>query len=122
MASIGSVSNDVAALLALHRATGGGNWNELWDTTTEVNTWYGVTVNEAGRVVGVSLKGNNLRGKRPSAATPPSSPRVISSSIGNTFFDLRWPRRVWIAVFGRNVSVADTQKPQTAFCLIPTLM
>lgn len=58
-------STDRAALVALFGATGGVNWvlNQNWDTDAELGTWYGVEVNDEGRVVLLSLTCNNLRGK-----------------------------------------------------------
>lgn len=58
-------TDDRGALVALFRATNGVNWlsNDNWDTNAEVSSWYGVAVNDQGRVVALSLSFNNLRGK-----------------------------------------------------------
>ena len=57
-------SADRDALLALYRSTDGPNWNgkRNWETDAAVSDWYGVRVNDEGRVVRLSLDGNNLRG------------------------------------------------------------
>lgn len=68
------IARDRDALLALFRATGGGNWtrNDNWGTDAELSTWFGVEVNDQGRVVKLSTCtairdgvrfGNNLQGK-----------------------------------------------------------
>lgn len=57
-------ATDRDALVALYHATSGINWNKRdnWDTDAELSQWYGVTVNGQGRVVKLSLYGNNLQG------------------------------------------------------------
>lgn len=63
-------SIDRPALVALFRATGGSGWSQKanWDTDAEVSAWYGVKVNDEGRVVELKLDTNNLKGMpRPSA-------------------------------------------------------
>lgn len=58
------------ALIALYNGTDGPNWtntkanNKPWminDPTSDVSTWYGVTVSQ-GHVVTITLQGNNLNG------------------------------------------------------------
>lgn len=57
-------STDRDTLVALFRSTDGANWtlNSGWDTDADLSQWYGVKVNDEGRVVRLSLGGNNLRG------------------------------------------------------------
>lgn len=57
-------STDRAALGALFQVTGGASWyrNTNWGTENELSTWHGVTVNDQGRVVRLSLTKNNLQG------------------------------------------------------------
>lgn len=57
-------STDRDALVALFRATGGPGWRrrDNWETHAGLETWFGVEVNDQGRVVKLSLKDNNLRG------------------------------------------------------------
>ena len=56
------------ALTALYNETGGTNWtsNDNWlDDDTELRYWHGVTTNTAGKVTGLTLRGNNLSGSLP---------------------------------------------------------
>ena len=67
MLANGPASLDRGALVALFNATCGLTWpnNEGWLTASPVGEWHGVTVNGSGRVVGLDLRENNLRGKMP---------------------------------------------------------
>jgi hypothetical protein len=53
------------ALMDLYNSSGGTRWlhSEGWGTSRPFNTWYGVTVNKQGRVVGLQLASNNLSGE-----------------------------------------------------------
>ncbi|CBJ28475.1 Hypothetical leucine rich repeat protein (Partial), partial [Ectocarpus siliculosus] len=57
-------SEDRAALVALFRSTGGTLWkhNAYWDTDAKLSQWYGVYVNQDGRVKELRLSRNNLKG------------------------------------------------------------
>lgn len=57
-------STDRDALVALFRSTGGASWRrkENWDTAADVEAWFGVILNEQGRVVELKLAVNNLQG------------------------------------------------------------
>ena len=57
-------SVDRDTLVALYHATDGASWkrSENWNTDDDISTWDGVEVNTEGRVVGLSLPGNHLRG------------------------------------------------------------
>ena len=57
-------STDREILLVLYRSTDGPNWENKtnWDTDAALGEWYGVKVDDEGRVVELSLPGNNLRG------------------------------------------------------------
>ena len=48
-----------------YRDTGGDKWtrNDNWCTDKPLYEWYGVNINQDGRVQGISLYGNNLTGK-----------------------------------------------------------
>ena len=52
------------ALLALFHATDGTNWhhNHMWGTDAELRLWYGVEVNDQGRVKKLLLAHNHLQG------------------------------------------------------------
>ena len=58
---------DRAALTALYGAAGGPDWSRSgnWLTNAPLGDWYGVTVNDAGRVVSLNLARNNLSGGIP---------------------------------------------------------
>ena len=55
------------ALVALFRSTGGPEWVDKtnWLTDAPLSDWYGVTTDEAGRVIGLELESNNLAGSIP---------------------------------------------------------
>ena len=60
---------DRTALVALYEATDGDNWtnSDNWrSTTAPLKEWYGVTIDDSGRVSGVDLPANNLTGSIPS--------------------------------------------------------
>ena len=58
----GSAATDRKALIALYEGTGGSGWtnNEHWDSAEPLDTWFGVTLLGNGRVLELSLPGNNL--------------------------------------------------------------
>ncbi len=60
-------SPDRQALVALFNATRGLNWKESegWLTNTPISEWHGVTADCDGRVVELSLGGNQLSGEIP---------------------------------------------------------
>ena len=62
----GSEQSDREALMALYNSTGGSGWtnNDGWDSAQGLDTWFGVTLRN-GRVVGLDLADNNLRGTVP---------------------------------------------------------
>ena len=61
------VNPDRRVLGVLHDALGGGGWTEdtNWTTDAPLDEWYGVTTNEAGRVVRLDLRENGLAGQIP---------------------------------------------------------
>ncbi len=65
--SAASQTGDRAALVALYRATGGPNWRNdtNWLSDRPLDAWYGVTTNDSGRVTGLDLHDNELRGQIP---------------------------------------------------------
>ena len=62
----GSAQSDREALIALYNSTGGSGWtnNDGWDSAQGLDTWFRVTLRN-GRVVGLDLADNNLRGTLP---------------------------------------------------------
>ena len=63
----GSVESDRAALVALYRSAGGSGWTDKtnWNSEEPLTNWFGVTVLSNGRVEGLDLSANNLRGTLP---------------------------------------------------------
>ena len=61
---------DREALLTLFRDTGGPSWhnNDGWGSDRPLGEWHGVTATSTGRVTGLALRYNNLRGKFPAVA------------------------------------------------------
>ncbi len=59
---------DWNAMVAFYFGTDGTNWttNTNWLSTTPMSEWFGVTTNDAGRVIGLSLESNNINGTVPS--------------------------------------------------------
>ncbi len=58
---------DSAALMALFQATNGSNWTRTdgWGEDCDICSWYGISCNRDGRVVGINLYQNNLTGTLP---------------------------------------------------------
>jgi len=56
---------DSLALIALYNATDGPNWTIPWDTLIPINNWHGITLNQKGCVIGITLIQNNLNGQIP---------------------------------------------------------
>ena len=59
--------SDREVLEALYDATGGPDWthNENWRTDAPLGEWYGVEVDDQGRVVGLGFAANRLTGRIP---------------------------------------------------------
>ena len=59
---------DRALLERLYQATDGRRWTnrQNWGTDASLEDWHGVTTDDAGRVVGLDLRENNLTGPIPS--------------------------------------------------------
>ena len=61
---IDGLESDSLALVALYNATDGSNWKNSWDLSTDISTWYGVTIKENAVAV-LNLYDNNLSGTIP---------------------------------------------------------
>ena len=79
----GSVATDRVALMALYEATGGPNWtdNTNWGSAPPLGTRHGVTTDLDGRVIHLSLTGNNLRGPLPPAVGRLAQLRFLSLGV-----------------------------------------
>ncbi len=57
-----------SALIALYNAADGGSWTgrDNWLTGAPLSAWHGVATNDQGRVTGLDLEDNNLKGTLPS--------------------------------------------------------
>ena len=62
-----TVSQDRSVLVALYDATNGSRWtrSDNWLTDRPLNEWYGVHVDQDGRVTRLDLRANDLRGRLP---------------------------------------------------------
>ena len=62
-----SVSADRDALMALYRSASGSGWSrsDNWGTNAPLSAWWGVTVDDGGRVVRLDLSNNDLTGSIP---------------------------------------------------------
>ena len=60
-----SQDSDRDRLVALYDTTDGANWenNANWLSKSPIHEWYGVTTDDDGRVVGLSLRYNQMRGQ-----------------------------------------------------------
>ncbi len=87
----GETGGDRAVLQALYRATNGTEWedpdgvprNQNWTTPATLNTWYGVTTNDVGRVTALHLDNNNLHGFIPPELGDLASLRILDLSDNN---------------------------------------
>ena len=63
------VASDRAALVALHNATHGGSWKTRtnWLSGRPLHEWHGVTTGSDGRVTGLNLSSNYVKGALPAA-------------------------------------------------------
>ena len=67
--------SDREVLEALYDATGGADWTDRtsWKTSAPLGEWYGVTLDDRGRIIALELEGNGLTG-----AIPPSLGNLVA--------------------------------------------
>ena len=75
------------ALITLYEETGGENWTNSWDLEANPYTWYGVQVNDSGRVVALDLANNNLAGDFPTVALPQLTELLLNGNQIRSFSD-----------------------------------
>ena len=61
---------DSLVLVELYNATDGPNWTNTWDLQQPMDTWYGITLTDQGRVRFILLSDNNLVGTIPDLVLP----------------------------------------------------
>ena len=73
---------EIAVLSWLYGYTGGSRWtnNDNWWSDEDLDDWYGVDVDSAGRIVGLDLQDNNLTGHIPAALGDLSDLRYLNLS------------------------------------------
>ena len=78
--------SDREVLEALYDATGGPDWthNENWRTDTPLGEWYGVEVDDQGRVVELGFRRNRLTGRIPRELGGLANLRSLYASFGTT--------------------------------------
>ena len=76
---------DIEALTVFYNSTDGSNWanDENWLSEAPLNDWYGVTTDETGRVEGLDLSNNNLRGALPSEIADLANLRHLNLSLND---------------------------------------
>lgn len=61
---------DSVELVSFYNTHGGNGWNNTWNFSNPVDTWFGVQVNESGCVTQLNLAGNNVAGTLPDFQLP----------------------------------------------------
>ena len=63
----GTAASDRSAMIALYNSMGGPNWknNANWLSDKPVGDWYGITTDNRGRIIRISLHYNGLNGQIP---------------------------------------------------------
>ncbi len=83
--------SDVAVIKSLYEATGGADWtnSDGWLGEDAVSEWYGIQADSLGRVTGLDLSGNGLKGRVPGSLAQLS--RMIELRIGGNALSGRLP-------------------------------
>ena len=86
-------ANERDALVALYHATGGPNWRrqDNWLTDAPLEEWHGVSVDKNGRVSGLELRSNGLRGELPDELASLTNIRDLGLSVNQLTGEVpRW--------------------------------
>ena len=102
---------DREALAALYHSTRGDNWQDAseWLSGSSPNTWFGVTTNAEGRVEGLDLEDNNLKGPLPSELGSMIDLRRLILN-GNPMLVGQLPRELM------NLTIETLQVDETGLC------
>ena len=90
-------AQDRAVLQALYRATNGAGWtaNTNWNSPdAALNTWHGVTTDNAGRVTVLHLDNNNLSGLIPPELGHLTGPHLTDLNLSNNNLSGPIPREL----------------------------
>lgn len=81
--------SDREALIAFYNALDGDNWtnNTNWCSDKPLSEWFGVSVNSMGRVEGINLYGNRLKGEFPPELTAMDQLQYLSLGYTNLYED-----------------------------------
>lgn len=124
------LEKECAALVALYNATGGDNWANKanWCSDRPVSEWYGVTVDEQGRVAGLKMEVNNMTGCIPAEFCELSNIQEInllgnhlSGVIPAGFGNLSKLRVLWLEdnIFSDISAIFELQNIQNLHMYLP---
>ena len=82
---------DRAQLSTFYHATDGPNWTRKsnWTAAAALSDWYGVSMDDGGRVTGLELRGNGLTGPIPPALGELSLLSILDLGVRRSFFSGR---------------------------------
>ncbi len=72
---------DSLELVELYNLTEGDSWFTPWNLDAPMSTWTGVTLNDSGRVIAISMINNNLKGRLPNLNLPELLELTLSNNI-----------------------------------------
>lgn len=75
-------ASDSLALVALYNSTDGANWEEVWDLSSPMDEWFGITLHATGAVRYIELQGNGHVGTLPSELTELSELEALEVRSG----------------------------------------
>ena len=85
LAACADAACDREVLVAVHKATGGGNWHNQtnWGSAQALGDWYGVETNADGRVIKLNLNHNGLTGPFPEDLTRLTELELLDLTANN---------------------------------------